>query len=147
MKIRDGFVSNSSSSSFCIVGVSGDMARLLLSRETNSQAPRTRPNHGENCECSKCKAWARYSCSEVDRSVFERFSHGRFCPGSDMTVNLEYYGEDGYVHAAGVDAVPLLKTMTLPEACEYVRSRIWRELAVDIPFADFGLQFGEAGEG
>ena len=140
MKIRNGFVSNSSSSSFCIIGVEGNWASKLLAAELHNGAPRTRPNHGSDCECSKCLAFRAWESGELPEDL--DFGYGHYCPG-DRKLLLEYYGNGGEsVTAAGFEAAGILEDSTLKDAKKAFKMAIKTKLDLDVPLAVIGLRYG-----
>jgi hypothetical protein len=145
MKIRDGFVSNSSSSSFCIIGVQGNWAKKLLASELN-EAPPVRPNHGEDCECKKCRAFARRENGELPDDL--TFAYGKFEPeDGKKKMMLEYYGSSYTIEAAGFDAEEILEDSSLKDARAAFQLAVSQKLGVKVPLSEIDLRYGEAGEG
>lgn len=118
MKYRSGFVSNSSSASFCIIGINDDeemIKKILLA---------------ENLIDEDYKAEEGY--------------YDDYCLSDAKTVELYGYEGDDYPCYAGIDAEKLLKTMTIPEACEHVSKEIKEKLGIDIPVNKISFHYGEA---
>jgi len=145
MKIRNGFVSNSSSSSFCLIGVEGDLAGRLLLAELNEVPPK-RPNHGEDCECTKCKAFAARESGELPENLQFAYGHLEMDDRKKKLV-LEYYGTEGYVAAAGIPAEKVLEFTPLCDAKKAFQELVKKRLGENINLVDIGLRYGEAGSG
>jgi len=108
MKIRNGFVSNSSSTSFCIIGTENDedIQRLLKYFGI--------PN-------DDCFSYGNYGVST--KSFPELCFYGNY--------NL------GEAWAIGVDAESLLNTMTIPKAIEYFKNCIEEDTGIKLNGGSF----------
>lgn len=144
MKIRNGFVSNSSSSSFCVIGVEDKWASALLLAELHL-TPVVRPNHGDDCACSKCRAFEAIKNGSTPEGL--EFSYGQFNPPRGVKLLLNYYGAHSYVEAAGFQAEPILQDSTLADARVAFQLTVKTKFGLDIPISDIKLCYGEAGEG
>ena len=147
MKIRNGFVSNSSSSSFCIIGIDGCLVSKL-SKAEGLNFPETGYqetemvrgcNHniknGKSNFCSKCgkPIWIE-KYKEVE---YDMLSYGH-CKGK----TLEFYGRDYPVYC-GMDAEGLLQDKNLVEAKEYFCLLIKEKYDIDICVDNVKLLYGE----
>jgi len=142
MKIRNGFVSNSSSSSFCIVGVSDKtFIKILLEKDLGFHKNKQRGCDHPERDTPYCP-----QCGElmwVELMTVDTFGYGR-----DNGKFISFYGEGPECcYNAGLDAGDLLEKMTLPEAREYFQKLVKDKYDIDIPLSSIGLRFGEAGSG
>ena len=103
MKVRTGFVSNSSTSSFCIIGVHDGW--------------KTRQSG-----VGIIHHLAEAAGINVD-DVY----------GVHEGEILDFIGSEGEIYWAGIDAEPLLQTMTIPQACQHFQDLIKNKLDIDIP--------------
>ena len=101
MKIRLGFVSNSSSSSFCLIG---------LARYTSDDPI------GGRILAQLCKKEGIDLDSDSDSEI-------ALC-GVEKKEVLTFVGSEGECNYAGLEAEPLLKTYNIPEACKKVKDLI-----------------------
>jgi hypothetical protein len=149
MKIRSGFVSNSSSSSFVIIGVTSNWANRLAKAEGKnySQEPETKTVPG--CECNAKRE--------------------KFCPNcgapKDKTIEVEptkepdylsYGADDGKVvrffgtyelEYAGLDAEELLQDMSIKDARRHFVEVVEKKLKIKVPIDAVDFHFGEVGDG
>lgn len=117
MKTRNGFVSNSSSSSFCIVGI--ENTRII---EKLMAADGFTEND------------AGYGVAGTGKSDFVYYGHGYSKHGDGVDYHLEY----GY---AGLEAVDTLNTMTLPEAKRYLKLKL-KQMNINVDVKDIDLHYG-----
>ena len=117
MKIRNGFVSNSSSSSFCIIAV--------------------KDNYSIN-ELGNAEGFKIFSRELQDNVVI---SHGVL----EGKV-LKFFGSYSHVFYVGIDAEELLRTMSIPEACNKFSELVKKEFDIDLPENSINFYFGECGE-
>ena len=110
MKVRTGFVSNSSSSSFCIIGT-------------------------DNEDLIKSLALA---------VGLEKDEEGYYplCFGGDTIEILTFIGSYHDIRYVGMDAEPLLKTMTIPEAKEHVAKLITEKYGIKVTPGNLRLEYG-----
>ena len=116
MKTRDGFVSNSSSTSFCIVGVERQSIISELMEKDGF----------------------------VDDGGYGVAGHGK--NGELIYYGRRFYNDGVMVWdtgAVGVEAKELLERMTLPQARHYVRELL-KNIGVDVRTSDIDLRYGEA---
>ena len=113
MKIRTGFVSNSSSSSFCIIGTENAnvIYKLLKAEEIDLDSD-------EN--------------NYIDNGVIG---------GKVVNFYDGVSGEQPYY--AGVDAEPLLKETNIPQACKKFQEMVEKSLGVKIPLSSVKFLYGE----
>jgi hypothetical protein len=123
MKIRNGFVSNSSSSSFCIIGTT-----------YNSEIAKLVKAEGKN--------FTHYD--EESESWIEGTDYLGY--GCDSGKVVMFYGDDGPEYV-GVEAVDLLEQHSLPEARKAFCKLVKECLNVDIDPRFVDLHYGEAGNG
>jgi predicted RNA-binding Zn-ribbon protein involved in translation (DUF1610 family) len=157
MKIRNGFVSNSSSSSFCIIGVGNGWVAQLAEAEgkhfecfddyEDVETKKVRncscdidPNKGKYCpECGNL-IWGE---EEVERDEPEYDDLGYGCCSGKV---VDFYGNDE-PSISGIDAEKLLQTMTIPEACRHFQKVIKEKFGIDIPLKAIKFECGECGNG
>lgn len=158
MKIRQGFVSNSSSSSFCIIGVSGsgwieqlaEAEGLYFEAFEREMKPKIRMIRGCNCNintskgkyCSECgkKIWIEEEI-EVPEKEYSYCGYG-VCPGKVV----DFYG-DFEPYYAGVEAKKLLDKMSIPEAKKEFQNLIKSKYNIEIPLSQINFHYGEVGSG
>ena len=117
MKVRMGFVSNSSTSSFCIIGVSNNsILKKLMKAE---------------------KVVTNYEEAEDDEWL---------CGVKEYKV-LTFVGSEGECYWAGMEAEPLLQTMTIPQACQHVQQVIKEKLDIDVPLGSIKFIYDEISTG
>jgi hypothetical protein len=124
MKIRAGFVANSSTSSYLLVGVSDD---TLISAFAKAQK-------------ITFNGFDSYDYGEGDEELYEaEMSHGVYdCDG------LTYAGSDGTPFVVGIDAESILEKVNIPKAKEMFREKA-KTLGIDILLSDIELLYGKAG--
>jgi len=152
MKIRNGFVSNSSSSSFCIIGVTGDWASVLADAE-GKHYREPEPIHKEvpGCEhlakkgkfCPTCGA----PSTKTVEVMPENYKQDYFGNGCDCGEVVTFYSNYDYPEYAGVDAEPLLEDFSIKSARKYFQTMIMAKLKVEIPLSSIGFYYGESGNG
>jgi len=118
MKVRNGFVSNSSSTSFAIIGVN------------NYQFPI--PNE-----------LAILSGISYDEDYD---GHGECLKNSRDGNSIDFYGMHNEWYYAGIDAEAAMETMLLNEAKLHFK-RLAAELGLDISLDRIDFHHGETGEG
>lgn len=116
MKTRIGFVSNSSSSSFLIVGFNAYAQKGLFAQILEADG------RSESDEFNLC--------------------YGR----EDSPSGLVYFGCDCEPSYVGIDIKELMETMTLPKIKEHFCKFIKEKFGVEVPLAAVGLHYGEIGE-
>jgi hypothetical protein len=151
MKIRSGFVSNSSSSSFCIIGVSGGNWISQLEKAEGKHYGAYEPEESEvpGCDCNEKRQKFCPECGAPKSKMVEVDSNKEpdyLSYGCDAGKVVTFYGsyEANY---AGIDATGLLEGNTLKQAREYFVCLVEEKLGVKIPTHAVDLHFGEAGEG
>jgi hypothetical protein len=150
MKTHNGFVSNSSSTSFCIIGVASNptLYKLAAAEKLHFKWDEKQPDEFENirgCEhkigkndlfCKICGSPA-YIQKEIVVN-YDDMPYG-FCGGKVV----DFYGNGWYPSYAGIDAQKLLDKMTIPQAKEHFRKLIKEKLNIDISPAMVGFMYGE----
>jgi len=128
MKIRQGFVSNSSSSSFCLVGVDDEEVIKEILKAVLTK--------------NKLSGFDAYEAFDQGLARFGDFVFAGL-PTFD-----DYETVDGFIGASslfacGVEAESLLETKTLKKARELVKEKI-SKLGITLPdTVRVSLQFGE----
>lgn len=150
MKIRNGFISNSSSTSFCIIGVSDSLSLQSLSEaeklnfKWDDDYKKTKKARG--CEhkigrrdvfCKRCGKPAYVE--EMVETIYDNLDYG-FYEGKVVS----FFGNWECPEQAGIDAVEVLMKMTLPQAKEYFCKLVKEKLRVDISPNQVNLLYGEA---
>jgi len=150
MKIRNGFVSNSSSSSFCIIGVERSWAnRLAVAEGKNYEGEEPKIKVVPGCECNVnranyCPECGSPKCKTVEVEPAKEPDY--LGHGADFGKVVNFYGGDELQYA-GVDAEPLLVDMSIKEAAVHFKALVKQELGVDIPIEKIGFYYGEVGSG
>jgi hypothetical protein len=149
MKTRNGFVSNSSSSSFCIIGVEDESLLKALAKAEKlhfrwNGDPETELARGCNHKIDKtdqfCKVCGKPAYVEKEVKVnYNDLGHG-VCDGEIIL----FFGNGYYPYNAGIHAPELLNKMTIPQAAEYFCKLVKNKLNIDINPAQVQLLYGEA---
>jgi hypothetical protein len=132
MKIRASFITNSSSSSYCIIGITVWDNKPLVNELLIAEG------YGPGCD-GKC--WEDEDYWEDDS--LPNLSYG----GGGNGRIVEFWGKDWEVSVVGMRADKLLETMTIPEAKKYFVETIMKEYNIDIPPSVVKFLYGEAGNG
>ena len=149
MKIRTGFVSNSSSSSFCIIGVTRDWANVLAKAEGKNYSHEAETKLVPGCKCNKRRENFCPNCGAPKNKTVEiepTKESDYLSYGADEGEVVSFYGsyEPEY---AGLDATELLQDMSIKKARKHFVNLIEKKLKVKIPVEDVDLYYGETGEG
>ena len=128
MKIRNGFVSNSSTTSFAIIGLYVDDYDIENQHESIKQLKeKVIPKGQDVWELYKDKHWGGWT---------------------DLGDGLAGYGWDTDISYIGIDALENWKNgMSYKEALETIRELIKEKYDIAIPEDQFGVFHGEAGNG
>jgi len=119
MKIRMGFVSNSSSSSFCIIGTeNSDLIRKLAEAENKS---------------------FDYDGEDWDDDKYDYFGYG--CNEGEV---IDFYGDESPYYA-GIDLKKFGEDISIKEMKKLFIKKVKKELGVDVEEEDVALLFGECG--
>lgn len=151
MKTRNGFVSNSSSTSFCIIGVSESHYIEQLANAEKLSFPwsgeMVKYKKIRGCQhkitgafCSTCGK-PDYVKQEVEIE-YDELEYG--CISGKI---LNFYGSDDVPIYSGIDAMETLETMNLEEARIYFSELVKKNFDVDVPFEAINLYYGEEGNG
>ncbi len=151
MKIKQGFVSNSSSTSFCIIGTTRTFDIHRLAEAEGFLFPKmfhdTKTVQVRGCDhqegttqfCPECglPMWYTDSIEPSYTSLDYGYREGKV---------ITFYGDyDPY--RAGVNAKELLAHFSLDKAKVHVQGIIKEKLDVDIAIENIDLYYGEAGDG
>lgn len=147
MKIRSGFVSNSSSSSFCIIGVTSQWAERLAKAEGKnySQERETKLVPGCKCNtkrdefCPKCGSPKNKTVEVEPTKELNYLSYG-----TDLGKVVNFYG-GSELQYAGIDAEEILEGMSIKQARKHFVDLVEKKLKVKIPVDQIDFHYGEAG--
>ena len=145
MKIRSGFVSNSSASSFCVLGVSDQSIIQQIQeavdcyKEQKKKALR-KPVRG----CSHDFPKNAKFCTDCGEPIWvDSFDEDYF---DDMWKDNPYMvfptDEYGKVAAAGFDNIKVLQESSIREAAVQIATKIKQDLGVDVDPSKIDLRVG-----
>lgn len=146
MKIRNSFVSNSSSSSFCIIGTDGyDAIRALAKAEGKDywgiepvEVVKGGCDHKHSSKfCPECGRPAKVK--EVSEGCDPK---NYLSYGSDGGEFVVFFGNDE-PRWVGVDAKMILEKMNLPQAREYFAKFVFEKFKITISPKLVDLHYGE----
>ena len=124
MKNRSGFVSNSSSTSFCIIGVNVWDRDKAVEREKEEIVA----------------VLVELEDIDVDDDCSFRF-------GVESRENISFFGSEGEIYYVGVDAKPLLQTMSIPDARALFTQKMHALYNLCVPLEYVEFLYGESGSG
>jgi hypothetical protein len=110
MKIRMGFVANSSSTSFAIIGTDNDSVIYDLLETIEGVT-------------AGIEDWLE----DLD------YGHGELY---SQDADIRYYGSSEEMYYVGIPAEILLETMTIPQAIKYFKNYINDNYGIDIPIGE-----------
>lgn len=125
MKIRTGFVTNSSSSSFCIIGT-GDIDSI-------------KGIYAKIFECN---------CNEYeDEGIWPNWNPSHGCQIATGHDSFNFWGtyDEPYPYYFGHDAEDLLRSMTIGQACDWFVDECKERFNIDVPRHKVKFYFGEMG--
>jgi len=149
MKIRNGFVSNSSSSSFCIIGINdysfisklAEAEKLHFKERGKKEIERIRGcqhiiKNLEDKYCSQCgePTW-------IEQEIEVKYDYLPY--GSRCGKLLMFYGDGVYPYYAGLEAENLLEDKSIKDAKKYFHDLIMKKYKIDIPIYLIRLFYGE----
>ena len=153
MKVRNGFVSNSSSSSFCIIGTARifDAHRLAeaegllfrgMDHDTQTKKKRACKHPEVNSHfCPECGE-LMWLTSTIEPNYIELY-YG-YHEGKVVT----FYDDGDYgIGYAGIEATKVLEELSLKQARDYFCGLVKKKLGVELTSKTINLYYGEAGNG
>jgi len=149
MKIRTGFVSNSSSSSFCIIGVSDNDVVFKLMKADGFPTKQEKKRVDRWDGAGRMKSAERYKKECESAPLVEVLDtdhigggYGYWDTKGVKEPKLIYLGGDQPEYA-GLNAERLLQNRSIAQAKEYFADYVKNNLNVDIDESEVGLHYGE----
>jgi len=112
MKIRTGFVSNSSSSSFCIIGLDTNQSTFELAKKIALAENKTFDFDVEDFDYEKC---SDLSGSKSDGDVFEYYGNYEDCELNYIGIGIRSFGDDMTINEMKKDIQSKIKKLTNEE--------------------------------
>jgi hypothetical protein len=151
MKIRTGFVSNSSSSSFCIIGIQNEKTVFELMKKEGFPIiiEKEKVSRFENGGYGKLKNRKKYEEQVAKAKNIEVLDlhamgggYGFWEKRDGKATNLIYLGGEQPEYA-GLNGEALLKNKSITEAKKYFKEYVKNTLNIDIPDEQIGFYYGE----
>ncbi len=147
MKIRNGFVSNSSSSSFCLIGVRGDKLAHKLFRKIVEKVRGCKHIERGSEYCPECGK-LMWRTGHIETSNGQYFDERT---GLTFIVNSDYATDDRRcefpklvtAYNAGFGAEKLLENKSMKDAKVEVLNKL-KEFGLDVSEKDITFMYGES---
>jgi len=151
MKIRTGFVSNSSSSSFCIIGVSNPYAIKELMKKDGFTFKEKMEEVSWTDRYGRRKPAAQYKKEVAEAKVDEGIDYDQvdynqgFWAPTNKEPSLLYLGGDDEPCYAGLNAEPLLQANDMPSAKAFFKDYVKDTFNISLNIKEIEFIYGEIG--